>query len=212
MADNRIEVIQGNQERRFLKCYLDFIDCDLLTGEEKIIFLILKRFLDVRADQGDVFPSLDTICRLSGMTEKTVRKHIKSLQKKGVVIVKRRGLTKSNLYVINDRRDMWKSQTIEELQTAAVETMEEKSIRYLRSIGYTDFIKEKESDQAGKPATVPTQSDTYSKNPINNPTGYKKKSQDNKPKNSFHNFSQRDYDYDELERKLSNRNDGSGRR
>lgn len=202
MSNDRIEVKQGNQERKFLKCYLDFIDCDLLTGEEKIIFLILKRFLDVRADQGDVFPSLETVCRLSGMTKNTVRKHIKSLQEKGVVTVKRRGLTKSNLYIINDRKDMWKAQTIEELQAAAVETAEEKAIRYLQSKGYT-VTKEKGLDRAGKPATVPTQSSTHSNPSKNNPTFKLSKCQDRK--NAFHNFDQRSYDYDDLEKKLTNK-------
>lgn len=202
MREDKIIVQSANKERCFTKCYHDFMDCTLLTGEEKIIFLILKRFLDVRTDQGDVFPSLETVCRLSGMTEKTVRKHIKSLQKKGVVTVKRRGLTKSNLYVINDRKDMWKAQTIEELQTVAVETTEEKAIRYLREKGYT-VTKEKELASFVKPTTATADTSTHSNNPMNNPTGYKQKSQENKPKNSFHNFDQRNYDYDDLERKLT---------
>lgn len=206
MSNDRIEVRQGNQERRFLKCYLDFIDCDLLIGEEKIIFLILKRFLDVRADQGDVFPSLDTICRLSGMTRNTVRKHIRSLQKKGVVTVKRRGLTKSNLYVINDKKDMWKAQTIEEMQTAAEETGLDKAIRMIEAAGGMVTFPDKE--KGPKPNAKPTKAadglGTLQKNHlVNNPTGKTKKSQERK--NAFHNFDQRDYDYDDLEKKLAGR-------
>lgn len=201
MSSEKIEVKTSNHERRFVRCYLDFLDSELLTGEEKIIFLILKRFLDVRIDQGDVYPSLATVCRLSGMSEKTVRKHLKSLQKKGVVTVKRRGLNKTNLYLISDKRDMWKSQTIEELRMTAEETAEEKAVRYLRGLGYT-ITKEKEPDQVVKPTTATAKSGTHSNNHSNyKNTSSQKKSQ--ATKNAFHNFEQRDYDYDELEKRLT---------
>lgn len=214
MSRDRIEVSQGNRERRFFKCYLDFIDCGLLTGEEKLVFLILKRFLDVKSDQGEVFPSLETIAKLTGMTEKTIRKHIKSLQKKGVVSIQRRGLTRSNLYIIKDKADMWKSQTIEELQTAAEETGLDKAIRMVEAAGGVITFPDKEKGLRSDaiPTKVATELSTHSKNHlVNNPTGKKGKSQDEKitfghtKKNGFHNFDQRDYDYDDLEKKLAGR-------
>lgn len=201
MRDEKIKVQSGNRERHFVRCYHDFIDCDLLTGEEKIIFLILKRFLDVRADQGNVYPTLKTIQKMTSWGKNKVLRVMDSLQKKGVVVVKRRGLSRSNLYVINDKANMWKAQTIEEMQTAAVETAEEKAIRYLRSIGYTDFIKAERPAGAGEPTTAPDKADQSNKYPNNKNTGYKDKSQ--YKTNAFHNFEQRSYDYDELEKRLT---------
>ena len=45
-------------ERYYTKCYHDFMDCSLLNGEEKIVFLALKRFLDVNMDIGNVFTTI----------------------------------------------------------------------------------------------------------------------------------------------------------
>ena len=66
MAKEKIIVQLASPERYFTKCYHDFIDCRLLNGEEKIVFLALKRFLDVKKDNGDVFPTIETIQEIPG--------------------------------------------------------------------------------------------------------------------------------------------------
>lgn len=206
MRDEKIKVQSESRERHFVRCYHDFIDCDLLTGEEKITFLILKRFLDIRADQGNVYPTLKTIQKMTRWGKNKVLRIMDSLQKKGVVIVKRRGLSRSNIYVINDKRDMWKSQTIEELQAAAEETGLEKAIRLIEAAGGQVSFPDKEKGLITdvKPTKATTDISTHSKNLcMDNPTVKKSKSQDRK--NAFHNFEQRSYDYDELEKRLTNR-------
>lgn len=199
MSQNKqIKIQPEKKERLYFRVYLDMWDNDLLTPDERYVYLVLKRYADVRTGQGVVYPTIEDICKKVGRTRKTVSKHLKSLQKKGIIEIKRRGFTQSNLYVIKDRPDMWKAQTIEELRTAAVETELERSIRIIEAAGgRVDFReKEKEPDSIAKPTKATKESSTYSKNPITNPTGYKKKSQDNKQKNKFHNFDQRDYEPD----------------
>lgn len=203
MKDDKIKVQLVGKERHFTRCYHDFLDSGLLTGEEKIVFLLLKRFMDVRTDQGEVFPSIKTIQSLTRWGDKKVLRVIRSLQKKGIVSIQRRGLTKSNLYIIKDRADMWKSETIEELQAAAEETKEEQAIRYLRSIGYTEFIKENAPKPNARPTTAADGLGANQNNLVINSTSNHSKSQDRK--NKFHNFDQRDYDYDEIEKRLTNR-------
>ena len=47
MSEQKIEVILDKQERLYSRNYHDFMDCQLLNGEEKIIYLSLKRFINV---------------------------------------------------------------------------------------------------------------------------------------------------------------------
>ena len=202
--DKQIKIVPEKKERLYFKVYLDMWENDLLTPDERYVYLALKRYADVRTGEGVVYPTIEDICKKVGRKRNAVSRYLRSLQKKGIIEIKRRGFTQSNMYVIKDRPDMWRSQTIEELQTAAVETTEEKAIRYLRSIGYTDFIKEKEPDSFAKPTTAATKSSTYSKNSSDNKnTSNHSKSQGQKPKNAFHNFEQREYDYDDLENRLT---------
>ena len=96
---------------------------------------------------------------------------------------------------------MWKAQTIEDMQTAAVETTEEKAIRYLQEKGYVITKKEKESGLFANNTNTtnkPDSATTYTKS-----KGQKEKSQD-RP-NKFHNFDQRNYDYDAIEKALLSR-------
>ena len=85
MANEKIIVQLASPERYYTKCYHDFMDCNLLNGEEKIVFLALKRFLDVKSEQGKVFPTIETIQDMTGWGNQKVVKYIKSLVKKGVV-------------------------------------------------------------------------------------------------------------------------------
>ena len=189
MQQNR--VVSDQKERLFFKVHLDMWDSDLLSPGERFVFLALKRYADVRVGEGEVFPTVEEICKKVGMAENTVRKHLRSLKNKGIIDIKRRGLSKSNLYVIRDKAKMWKSSNVEELQTVAKETREEEAIRYLQEKGYTITKKEKESGLFAKNTNTTNKPDsktTYTKS-----KGQKGKSQ-GKP-NKFHNFDQSHFYY-----------------
>ena len=149
MANKEIKVQLTSPERYFSKCYHDFMDCNLLNGEEKITFLALKRFLDVKSDSGNVFPAIETIQEMTNWGNQKVIKYINSLVKKGVVKKIRQGLSKPNLYTIADYDGLWQAQNLDKLKEMAQETELERAARILREAGYT-VSKEKE------PTSIPT--------------------------------------------------------
>lgn len=140
---DQIKVVLKSDYPLFVPVYHSFIESSLLNGKEKIIFIILKKFLTVGTEQGQVFPKLETICKYAGMTKKTVIKIIKSLQKKGLVEVEQQGLNKPNLYTIKDYAKMWKAESIDNLKETADEIEERKMIEALIERGY-HVTKEKE--------------------------------------------------------------------
>ena len=160
-----LEVQLTTRERLYVKVYHDFLDCTLLNSDEKMLFIALKRSIDFRIDPNEktceVYPTMKTLCKITGKTRPTITKIIKSLQKKGIIKVTRRGLSKPNLYSISDNAEMWKAETIEELKEIANETELEKSIRIVESYGYV--VKEK-----GLEATVPAKVTANSSAKVNN--------------------------------------------
>lgn len=138
----------ASPERYYTKCYHDFMDCNLLNGEEKIVFLALKRFLDVKSEQGKVFPTIETIQDMTGWGNQKVVKYIKSLVKKGVVKKIRQGLSKPNIYILADYPTMWTCDTVEDMAAVAdnqgVKPLTPaEHIAELERMGYTVQIKEK---------------------------------------------------------------------
>lgn len=146
--DEKIIVQLASPDRYFTKCYHDFMDCNLLTGEEKIIFLALKRFLDVKTDSGNVFPTVETIQKMTGWGKQRVINHIKSLSKKGVVKKIRQGLNKPNIYILSDYPTMWTSESVEDMaeiaQNKGIKPLTpEEHIAELERMGYKVELKEK---------------------------------------------------------------------
>lgn len=185
-------------ERYFTKCYHDFMDCSLLNGEEKIVFLALKRFLDVKTDNGNVFPTIETIQEMTGWGNQKVVKYIKSLVKKGVVKKIRQGLSKPNIYILSDYPTMWTCDSVEDMaavaQNEGVKPLTpEEHIAELERMGYTVEIKEK--GLASAPTKV-TETST-----VQNNSSMKKDSTDT-AKSQGEQYSEQDikalFDYDVL--------------
>ncbi len=134
-------VVSPLKERLFVKVYHDFLDSDYLSGKEKIIFILLKRYLDFSQDSGgsagEVYPSLATLSKQAGMTEKSVRTVIQSLAKKGVLSVKRQGLSKPNIYTIYDFPELWAVKDKDEALTIIEKEIPLAAINELESRGYT---------------------------------------------------------------------------
>lgn len=153
----------ASPERYYTKCYHDFMDCNLLNGEEKIVFLALKRFLDVKSEQGKVFPTIETIQDMTGWGNQKVVKYIKSLVKKGVVKKIRQGLSKPNIYILADYPTMWTCDTVEDMAAVADNQgmkplTPAEHIAELERMGYTVQIKEKglasDTDQSTDTSTM----------------------------------------------------------
>lgn len=152
MADEFI-VESAISERLYVKTYHDFLDSELLSGKEKLVFILLKRYLNFKDDYGGVagkvYPTLETLSKQAGMTKKTVADIIKKLEKKGIIEVKQQGLNRPNIYSLRDFRGIWIAKTDDEAR-AAIDTYNEEYedsllIERLRNKGYT-VIKEKEPE------------------------------------------------------------------
>lgn len=140
-------------ERLYVKVYHDFLDSTVINGKEKIVFILLKRYLNFKRDEGGVvgnaYPTLDTLSKQAGMTKKTVAEIIKKLEKKGLIDVKQQGLNRPNIYTLRDFSSVWKAKTDAEVKEA-IEAYEDEYEEYLlierlRSKGYR-VTKEKEPD------------------------------------------------------------------
>lgn len=113
MSD-RMEVVSSVPSRKFVRVYKDFLESEILTAEEKLVFIALKSFVDFSQDADEVFPSMQTICKMTGMSRPRATRTISSLVEKGIIKKKRRGVTKPNLYTIADHPSMWRTESVEE--------------------------------------------------------------------------------------------------
>lgn len=171
-TNENITVQLANPERKFVKVYHDFLKSELLTVEEKIVFIVLKSFVDFSKDnggtQGKAYPTIETICRLSSLSRPRATRAINKLTEKKIVKKIRRGLTKSNIYIISDYAAMWVCDNLKDV--AAIAENEgikpltpEEHIKALEKMGYKVEIKEKGLEPTA-PAKVTVESSTQSNN------------------------------------------------
>lgn len=151
MADEKIIVQLASPERKYVKTYHDFLNNSFLSAEEQMIFIVLKSFIDFKNDSGEVFPSMETICKMAKMGEKRARKNIKTLEEKGIVKKVRRGLSKTNIYTIADYPAIWTCDNVEDVAAIAnnqgIKPMTvAEHIAELERMGYKVEIKEKGLD------------------------------------------------------------------
>lgn len=155
MADKNIIVQLAAPERKFVKVYQDFLQNELLTAEEKIVFIVLKSFVDFSKDssgaQGEVYPTMETVCKLSSLSRPRATRTINKLIEKKIVKKIRRGLTKPNVYILSDYATMWACESVEEMAEVAdnkgVKPLTpQEHIAELERMGYTVQIKEKGLD------------------------------------------------------------------
>lgn len=157
--EDKIIVQLAQPERDFVKVYKDFLNCKLLTAEEKLVYIALKSFVTYGRDTDEVYPSMETLCKITSMSKPRATRTITSLVKKGIIKKQRRGLTKSNLYTIVDVPAMWGTDTLEELKTVSESPMSDKTneelIEELVKRGAITLVKEKELES--EPTKAQTQ-------------------------------------------------------
>ncbi len=178
--NEKIIVRLASPERKFLRIYHDFLCNSFLSAEEQMIFIVLKSFIDFKDDSGEVFPSMETICKMAKMGEKRARKNIKSLEEKGIVKKVRRGLSKTNIYTIADYPAMWACDNVKDVAAIAnnqgIKPMTAaEHIAELERMGYKVEIKEKELETTA-PTKVTADSSTqkYNSSKNNNSTNTRK--------------------------------------
>ncbi len=181
----KITVQLTRPERKYVKVYHDFLHNQLLSVEEKMVFISLKSFIDFSTDtsgaSGEIYPTMETICKMTGLSRPRATRTVKKLEEKKIIKKIRRGLTKSNIYVLSDYATMWACDNVADM--AAVADNEgvnpltpAEHIAELERMGYKVEIKEKrlvsDSRQTAETSTQLNQFD------IDNPTSNFDESQD----------------------------------
>ena len=139
----------ANSKRYFTRNYIDFMDCDWLPGEEKVIYMILKRFLDVNSNSGKVSPTIATIQKMTMWGKQKVIKYINRLVGRGLVKKIKQGPNRPNAYIVSDAPGTWDCDNIEEMETSEDNKggrplTTEEHVAELERRGYEVTIKKKE--------------------------------------------------------------------
>ncbi|MCM1561076.1 MAG: helix-turn-helix domain-containing protein [Butyrivibrio sp.] len=118
MARNKIKNV--SDQREFIMIYQDFLESDLLTAYEKIVFIALKKFAN---SNNQCFPSLQKIADVTQISIEKIQDILKSLEQKHVISIENRagadGRSTDNLYTLYDFKELWDAGNSGE-ETAAV--------------------------------------------------------------------------------------------
>ena len=113
----------------------DFLDYEGLNSKEKLVMITLMRY------DGTAFPSIPKLSKKIGLSERTVRYALKSLEEKNFISSHPRytadGARMSNSYTITDDPDILKSETSDELSEEISKQELEEMAELLRAAGYT---------------------------------------------------------------------------
>ena len=126
----------------------NFIKWEILNWNEKDIYIILLMYAD---SEQKCFPSINTLCRVSGKSNKTVIKALKGLEEKHL-LKKENRITKngqsSNLYTLYDFESVWEAESIEQVSKIVdTETKRKQLYELARELNYI-VMEEKEPTSA----------------------------------------------------------------
>lgn len=146
----RKKIKAATDQRRFTIVYNDFIESNLLTAYDKMVFIALKRYAD--NDTLTAFPSLNTLHRLTGISVAQVRRCIDHMEQLGVVSVEHRIDAKkgqqSNIYTLFDYAKIWDTDGKDDIETVADKITDAKLIAEIQRRGYVVTKKEPDSEPA----------------------------------------------------------------
>ena len=108
----------STDQRNYTMIYHDFLESNLLNGQEKLVFIFLKRFSD---SEGKCFPSLNKLAQISGYSKSTIQRTLKSLEEKRVLSIEHRRTKEkgdtSNIYILYDRAETWQKKELSHATT-----------------------------------------------------------------------------------------------
>lgn len=97
----------------FQMIYHDLLDSEFFDYREKIVFIELKRYhiiTDSELETSEV--TLEQLSKVLDISTATIRRIIRSLEKKGAVKSIRRGLNLPNRYILFDDDATWRGERI----------------------------------------------------------------------------------------------------
>lgn len=148
MADE----LKYKRKNPFIILSHNFIKWDMLNWNEKDIYIILLMYTD---SEQKCFPSINTLCRVSGKSNKTVIKALKGLEEKHL-LKKESRVTKngqnSNLYTLYDFESIWEAESIEQVpEIISTETKCKQLYELARELNY---VVTREKEPTSEPTKV----------------------------------------------------------
>lgn len=135
MARKKIKSI--TDQRPFVMIYHDFLENDLLTSHEKMVFIALKKFAD---SNNQCFPSLKKLANITRMSKRKIQDTLRSLEQKHIIDIDSRSRTDggdaSNFYTLHDFEELWNAGSSEEMAAIVDEIEEKRMIDILTAKGY----------------------------------------------------------------------------
>lgn len=135
MARKKIKSI--TDQRPFVMIYHDFLENDLLTSHEKMVFIALKKFAD---SNNQCFPSLKKLANITRMSKRKIQDTLRSLEQKHIIDIDSRSRTDggdaSNFYTLHDLEELWNAGSSEEMAAIVDEIEEKRMIDILTAKGY----------------------------------------------------------------------------
>ena len=160
-------IVKAKPRSGFTQIFNSFLDSDMLTQYEKLVFIAIKSFADNKTKQA--YPSLATISRITGTSLSQVRRSIKHMEELGVLDIQRRKSERygnvQNLYRIHDDPKFWSRDNSEDDDNAvAQELSNETLISVLETRGFkvTKDIKKEPSTGTDQSSVGDTFRNQYS--------------------------------------------------
>lgn len=140
VSANNVNFVVKKGVRPFTIIYNDFLDFEGLRSKEKLILILLMRYGAARKN-GTAFPSIETLARKTGMSERSVQYTLKKLIEKKLLIKQAR-FSKgkgqiSNTYIIYDSPDLWKAKDSKLLPETFSQSEVSAIAETIHSLGYT---------------------------------------------------------------------------
>ena len=103
----------STDQRNYTMIYHDFLESNLLNGQEKLVFILLKKFSDL---EGKCFPSISKLTELSSFSKNKILRILKALEEKKVLSIEHRRTKEkgdtSNMYTLYDRAEIWQKKEL----------------------------------------------------------------------------------------------------
>ncbi len=144
-----MDIVQKKDVRSFTMLHIDFLDCETLSSNEKILLAILMRYSYYEKNSPSAtFPSFAGLAKKTGLAEKVVRTTLQLLEEKQLISkqARYRNGTKAraaNFYVIQDTPSIWKSLEISSDDSNLFDDTIKEAIGLLQTAGYKVMETEK---------------------------------------------------------------------
>lgn len=150
-SSNNVNFTEPKGIRPFTIIYNDLLDFEGLRSKEKLLLILLMRYGGNRKT-GAAFPSIRTLARKTGMSERSVQYTLNKLIEKHLLIrqarfSKGRGQI-SNTYIVYDNPNQWRSKGSIDVQDTQAKMLA--MLDAIHVLGYTAKIQEAPSNLPDK--------------------------------------------------------------